>query len=95
MTTSQPSLKDVSFDLRKDEILGVAGLMGSKRNRGDLWHSPPGAGPAQFHVVGAPHGHAAAVAVCHDPVVQGVNHGGPGPAVVVGGGAPVVARADG
>jgi len=29
--TYQPSLKDVSFDLRKGEILGVAGLVGSKR----------------------------------------------------------------
>lgn len=27
----QPSIKDVSFDLRKGEILGVAGLVGSKR----------------------------------------------------------------
>lgn len=27
----QPSLRDVSFDLRKGEILGVAGLVGSKR----------------------------------------------------------------
>lgn len=27
----QPSFKDVSFDLRKGEILGIAGLMGSKR----------------------------------------------------------------
>jgi len=29
--TYQPSVKDVSFDLRKGEILGVAGLMGSRR----------------------------------------------------------------
>ena len=29
--TYQPSLRDVSFDLRKGEILGIAGLMGSKR----------------------------------------------------------------
>ncbi|HEY3366741.1 MAG TPA: galactose/methyl galactoside ABC transporter ATP-binding protein MglA [Symbiobacteriaceae bacterium] len=28
---NQPSLQDVSFDLRKGEILGIAGLMGSKR----------------------------------------------------------------
>jgi methyl-galactoside transport system ATP-binding protein len=29
--TYQPSLQDVSFDLRKGEILGIAGLVGSKR----------------------------------------------------------------
>ena len=29
--TYQPSIKDVSFNLRKGEILGVAGLVGSKR----------------------------------------------------------------
>lgn len=29
--TYQPSIQDVSFDLRKGEILGVAGLVGSKR----------------------------------------------------------------
>jgi methyl-galactoside transport system ATP-binding protein len=29
--TVQPSLQDVSFDLRKGEILGIAGLVGSKR----------------------------------------------------------------
>ena len=29
--TYQPSIQDVSFDLRKGEILGIAGLMGSKR----------------------------------------------------------------
>lgn len=29
--TYQPSIKDVSFELKKGEILGVAGLMGSKR----------------------------------------------------------------
>ncbi|HYF92901.1 MAG TPA: galactose/methyl galactoside ABC transporter ATP-binding protein MglA [Symbiobacteriaceae bacterium] len=29
--TYQPSLQDVTFDLRKGEILGVAGLVGSKR----------------------------------------------------------------
>ncbi|MDB4893746.1 MAG: galactose/methyl galactoside transporter ATP-binding protein MglA [Firmicutes bacterium] len=29
--TVQPSLRDVSFDLRKGEILGIAGLVGSKR----------------------------------------------------------------
>jgi methyl-galactoside transport system ATP-binding protein len=28
---SQPSINDVSFDLRKGEILGIAGLVGSKR----------------------------------------------------------------
>ncbi|MEG0516480.1 MAG: ATP-binding cassette domain-containing protein, partial [Cetobacterium sp.] len=28
---NQPSIKDVSFELRKGEILGVAGLVGSKR----------------------------------------------------------------
>jgi methyl-galactoside transport system ATP-binding protein len=29
--TYQPSIQDVSFDLRKGEILGIAGLVGSKR----------------------------------------------------------------
>ncbi|MGL4252673.1 MAG: galactose/methyl galactoside ABC transporter ATP-binding protein MglA [Fusobacteriaceae bacterium] len=29
--TNQPSISDISFQLRKGEILGVAGLMGSKR----------------------------------------------------------------
>jgi len=28
---NQPSIQDVSFDLRKGEILGIAGLVGAKR----------------------------------------------------------------
>lgn len=31
MATYQPSIQNVSFDLRKGEILGIAGLVGSKR----------------------------------------------------------------
>ncbi|EJS89264.1 galactose/methyl galaxtoside transporter ATP-binding protein, partial [Pasteurella multocida subsp. multocida str. Anand1_cattle] len=28
---NQPSIQDVSFELRKGEVLGIAGLVGAKR----------------------------------------------------------------